>query len=860
MVTSTLARAHRRFIARYPGQLALALVGIAIGVAVVVAVDLANASARKGFALSVEALAGTATQRIVGADGALDQSVYVALRVDRGLRQSAPVVAGIATTEGGETLRVLGVDPLTDDAFRNLFAGLEASLADDDANPLLSDPRAVLLAERTARRLGLELNESFTVSGPGGRKEVRISGLLTGDPRRQAALDGVLIIDIAGAQALLDKLGKLTRIDLAIDDPEQLAELASWLPPNAVIEPAEAERQGLLEMTEAFHLNLAAMALLALLVGLFLVYNTAMFTVLQRRALFARMRLIGTSGRVLLRMTLSEILVLALVGTLLGLLLGVALGQGLVHLVTRTIDDLYFTTTVTAFLIDPWSLLKGAGLGLAGSLAAALPPAIEAARTEPAEALSTRGLERRAGHVSSWLAAAGLGLVAIGAGTMAWPSDSLLLAYIGMFAAVVGATLLVPSGVRLLTALWAAPLTGLGALAQLANREVARSLSRTGPAVAALAVAVATTISVGLMINSFRTAVVDWLDQTLQADLYLSSEVEGQQDLMRDLPEDLPERLGEIPGVTGVVEAQRVTVRAPQTDGPAVAHPLPREISVLVLGGTPTLRGFDLKAALGPAPLERWRRGEGLLISEPLSTRTGLAPGDTLVLRTAEGVTQFTVLGVFHEYGAGTGLISMTSTLYRAHWGEPQIDSIGIEAADGVDLEALRSRVQTELNALAGDERPPPVLTSTAEIRTLSLEIFDRTFAITDVLRLLSVIVAFVGIVSALMALQLERGRELAMLRVIGATPGQIRRVVLAQTALLGLFAGLLAIPLGVGMGWILVEVVNLRAFGWTMPFRLDGGLLLSAVVLAVIAALAGGVYPAQRTATAVLTKALRES
>ncbi len=370
---SLIARAGLRYWLRNPVQLVLALAGIALGVAVVVAVALANASALRGFEASTRALDGAANARIVAGPQGVNEAFYVRLRVDAGITRSAPVVEGYARVRG-QTLRLVGIDPFAQAVLAPGLLGGGAGIA-----ALMTSGNGVLMTPATARGLGLADTGAFTAQIDGRQRRLRLLGAPGGDA---AALRGVLITDIGTAQDLLGRVGRLSRIDLALT-AGQMARVRALLPQGARLEPVAAKLADAARVTRAFRLNLLAMSGLALLIGAYLIYNTLVFSVLRRRHLVSLLRAQGVTRGEVVRGILGEALVLALLGALLGLGLGVLLGRGLVHLVTRTINDLYFTLTVDHLFIGPWVLAEGFVLALLMVLVAAAPPAHEAAGLPP---------------------------------------------------------------------------------------------------------------------------------------------------------------------------------------------------------------------------------------------------------------------------------------------------------------------------------------------------------------------------------------------------------------------------------------------------------------------------------------------
>jgi putative ABC transport system permease protein len=257
------------------------------------------------------------------------------------------------------------------------------------------------------------------------------------------------------------------------------------------------------------------------------------------------------------------------------------------------------------------------------------------------------------------------------------------------------------------------------------------------------------------------------------------------------------------------------------------------------------------------SPAKTWPAfwsGDAVLVSEPYSSRTGVGAGSTVRLRTERGDRDFRVTGVFYDYASDQGVVLMSRTTYLRHWNDPSISGFALDLAPGADPD----RVVERLRATIGAERALAIQ-SNRSLKKISLEIFDRTFLITSVLRLLAGLVAFIGVLSSLMALQLERARELGVLRANGMTPGQVWQLVTSQTGLMGLAAGLLSLPVGLTLAAVMIYVINRRSFGWTIRMELNPEVLLQALLLALAAALLAGLYPAYKMARTSPALALRE-
>jgi putative ABC transport system permease protein len=859
-----LWRSALRNLPRHPWQVGLSLLGVALGVAVVVAVDLANASAGRALTLSTEAVVGRATHQITGGPRGLPDDLYRRLVLEAGVDAAAPVVEDWVTVVPPlPALHLLGVDPFAEAPFRGYLQADGGA----DLRAFLTRPGAAVLAGERARELALAPGDAFTVLAGGRRRRMELVGVLEpADDAAARALANLVLVDVATAQELLGRVGRLDRIDLRLPagaaGDALLTRVRRLLPPAAEVTPAAARAARTLAMTRAFRVNLAALSLLALLCGVFLIYNTITFSVVQRRTLLGTLRALGVTRREVFALVLGEALLVGAVGTAAGLAGGVVLGQGLVRLVTRTINDLYFVLEVRGLALPPWTLTKGAALGLAATLLAALAPAREATAAPPRAVLTRSFLESAARRALPRVTAAGLALLVAGAVLLALPAP-LAAGFVGLLAVVLGAALLAPAVTVLLMRVLRRPLAAaLGPLGRMAAGGVVATLSRTGVATAALVVAVAVAVGVGAMIGSFRSTVVRWLGAQLRADLYVAAA--GRPGTPLDPA--LAARAATLPGVARVDAIRRaevgsalgplrvVAVDLGQSRRARAAHLVHVGAELASAQPSRLARTFELREG---RPGEAWPRveaGEAVLVSEPLARRTGLGVGSRLRLRTAAGPRELPVAGVFYDYAYEEGVVVMTLDLYRRLWRDPLLSGFSLHLAPEADPAA----VERALRRAAGPDLPLAI-TPNRELRRRSLEIFDRTFRITGVLRLLAGLVAFIGVLSALMALALERQRELAVLRATGLTRGQVWQLVTAQTGLLGLAAGLLSLPLGLALAVVMVYVINRRSFGWTIHLDLAPGLFVEPLVLALAAALLAGLYPAWRMARTLPAEALRE-
>lgn len=837
---SLLWAASMRHLLRHPAQLLLALIGLSVGVATIIAVDIATASAGRAFQLSMQAVNGAATHDIVGGPAGIDERVYVRLRLAAGVPM-APVVAGYVTV-GDQTLQLVGVDPV---AGADLDPGNSANLTPaGDAAQWFTRPGAVILAADTARTLGLSVQGTFRIDVGGNTRPAVLIGTLP--PTRRGA-ETLMLTDIAQAQEWLGSLGRLTRIDLRLPGGAaglQLAmRLRALLPPGLQLEEAQGRARESLDMTAAFTTNLQAMSMLALMVSLLLIYGAISFAVVQRRRIIGILRALGATRSNVFTIVLAEASVLGMVGAGLGLMLGNAIGHGLVELVSRTINDLYFVVAVNETVLPPGSIAKALLAGVGTSLVGAWLPALEVAGSSPQLGLRRSVLEARAVSLSRKLLLAS-GVLAVASGVVAVSSGrSLFAGFAALFLLLLSAAALTPALLRTLARVGARVSGRASPIARMVFGDVAASLSRTGVAVAALGMALAAMIGVSIMVESFRESLRDWLTETMRADIYVSAPGPGA---------GRPER-----------QIQSELLKDLISDRDVVDYGLSRRVTLQLPGGSVSLDavrlandGYGNMALTSGDPRIVWpafNRGQ-VVVSEPLAYRLQLDAGQLLSLPTDSGPREFRIAGVYREYGNDRGTVLMNMAVYRRYWHDDGVTAAGFYVAAGKSVGTVIAHFHARAQGRQG-----LFIRSNAELRDFSMAIFERTFVITRVLYWLAAGVAAVGLVSALLAWELERAHEVAILRSLGLTPSAAGALIEGQTAFMGLVALLAAVPAGLLTAIVLIDVINRRAFGWRIDVHLSVAQFANALLLAMIAAAVAGLYPAWRVARASIAGEIRE-
>jgi putative ABC transport system permease protein len=839
---SVLSRASRNFLWRHPWQLALALLGIALGVAVVIAIELAMESALTAFDQTRKAFSGTATHRILAGNGGLDEKLYTRLRVEQGIQQLSPIVSGYVGLPNDDRFRLVGVDPFVEKSFRSAWQQQNSDT--DYFARLITEPGTALISEQTAARLNLKVDDEIMVATGNGEQRLKIIALLSPSHAiSEQALSGLIVTDIATAQETLGLFGRLGSIDALIDDEasETLAQIRRVLPSDALLLSAGEQSEAMREMTRAFSINLKALGLLSLMVGLFLIYNTMTFLVVQRRQLIGSLRAMGVTRRQVFQLIIGEAFWLAVAGTTIGVVLGMALAQGLLHLISGTIDAFYFRIDAAALRVTPVQLGKGILLGLGATLLAVLPPALEATRLPPMTVLVRSRLESGVRRLVRITGLAGGLLIPAGLALALLSGKSVMPGLLGIFLLLFGFALLTPVFTLLaMTLIERVFGRFLGILGRLPARMVSAEISRTGIAIAALMMAVSATVGMDLMIGSFRQTVQEWLQGTLRADLYVSLPGEKKSIAGAAGDRQLKARLAAHAGVQMLSSVLTTHI---------IADEALTKVSVFDLNAR-ARRGFTFKQAAPGGVWDRFEREQTVIVTEPYAYHHDVKVGQTIMMRTEQGKQPFEVLAVYADY-SDQGHLAMSRRNYQRYWPDLGYSGIGIYAQPGVDLKQLEDQLGQSLKA-------PRSIRSSQAIYKASMDLFEQTFTVTETLRWLSAIIAFVGVFSALMALQFERTRQLGVLRAIGITPIQLTALITGETGLMGLAAGLFAVPVGYIVAYVLIFVIYLRSFGWTMAFHVNVAIICQGLALAFGAALFAGVLPALKMARTRPVEALR--
>ncbi len=852
---------------QWPLRTLLTIVGVSLGVSASVAVRTANIDVLRSFEQAVLTVAGPTTLEVSGNETGLDEQILISLRAISGVTSASPVIFQTAVrmhgNQPGQAVQVLGLDLLDELHTR----GFDVDQPETE-NQLMSmvDPQAVFLGEALASEWQVSVDDHIDFLIGTGRLSCRVVGILRGQSDRSSSWERMALMDIAAAQIAFNMVGKVDRIDIVtainMSVEEVGAKIRTVLPPHMTVERPANRTSQVEQMVSAFRLNMTVLSWVGLLVGMFLIYNTMAFSVAQRRREIGIYRAIGMSQSRIAFLFLMEAGLYGLLGGIVGSAAGIGLAQELITLLSRTISDLYVPVGAGEIGLLGTSrfagiVIEGILIGCVVSMIGAIGPSLDASRTTTVRALAPGDYEASQQLRVGSLAVMGVALLVI-AGCLSWPGPIAgvpIWGYTATLCLLAGLACLAPicvTGWRRRGYVGREP--GVrGVMSGIAVEHASRNPGRNGVTVSAFMVGLAIMIGVLVMVRSFRHTVEVWVTDTVLADLVVAPSMwlRGTEigTVGRSLPASWLTTLASDPDVAAVDSYRHVRI---EVKGQRVAI-VSRDLRLHAQWSRYLVRSGDSSESLNRAA-----EIGGLLVSEVLANKLGVEEGSTLEVMTPSGARRFPIVAVFYDYSTDGGKLLMDRALYQSLWHDDLVTVFPVYLRDGTDLDGVRARMTTLLSVSANGGLPPLVI-SNVELRKEILEIFDRTFLLTYVLEAIAVVIAMLGIVNTLITSVLERRREFSTLRAIGGSSAQIRQLVLWEAAYLGTIGIVLGLIGGGVLSLLLIKVINRQSFGWTIQMIVPTGSLIQALLLAAVATLVAGYFPARWAARQPIVEGLRE-
>ena len=840
----------------------LTVFGVALGLAVVGSVHLSTERAIFSFSESLRVVEGNSDFHVTGNGFPLPEVWLEKFNWFWEFGYMTPRVEGTARTQEKKEIRIYGVDLVGDPLVRDYFALDKNHVVDDEISSrrlegrsfldLLSKEFQILVPEKLAQQEGLELGSSWSLTIGIQTWEFRVGAILSNKGIGGAFGGHLVLMDIATAQEVLKKLGQLDRIDFKLNglkDEGVFQRIQKQSDDNLFFYrkgdlAAQSKR-----MLSSFQVNLKILSYLALIVGAVLICNTVGLSSISRRSEIAILRTLGASRRVVCSLVLSESLFFGIVGAIGGVIIAPYLTSLAEIMVNRTVGEFYMGSTIgtnsTQIEFQVLVIIMLFGIGVA--LASGTKPAWSTTRVSPVEVL-------REGSWSLPPKTQMLGLCKAGASSFLLafllsfspPINGLpLLGYLSCILYILAFSLgslpamhLVLSAIR--KYVW--PILGLES--RLALCQLKLNISHVSLAVMSLMIAVALFVGVATMVGSFRSTVQSWINQTFVADLFVRSAGGSVSNWSGPLDSESISLIEDILGVDAVG-----TFRGTRVEWEGVP---------ITLAGAEfrVLRDFGkilfMENRTSEEIVEAARVKKRVIVSEPFSRRFSLSRGDQIELKTPVGIRLFEIEAVYYDYSNDRGVVVMDRGLFANLFSDQSANTLAIYVNSMMDTKEVVRKIRS---VLPGKDL---IIQPNSDLRNSALNVFDQTFRITQGVEIIALIVAALGVMSTLIGLVLERRGEFALLRFLGAFPAQLRQIILAEATLLGLVGCLFGIILGQILALILIYVINVQSFGWTIQYNLPFPLISGGILVIFFSTVLIGIYPALLTGRINALRALR--
>ncbi len=823
---------------RRPLRLALGVLSVALGVALFVSVEVAQHSARRAFEGAARRLAGKAELRVTRGRGiGIEAGALARIEEIPGVL-AAPVLemsTRMVDLENGPLL-VLGIDFVRDRRLRDFSA---AGGAQVDPVRMALDPSAAMVTRALSERHGLTIGSTLRVSTPHGLRSVRVAGLLEATGPATVFGGNLAVMGIGGAQRLFGREGFYDRIEVA---PAGAAEpLRAKLGPDYRVEPARAG-SSMLEDALSRVRALMAVSVIALLVGLFIVYLSVSIGVVERGRDIGTMRALGATRGQIAGLFLIEAAALGAAGSALGVAMGWALARLFIDYVARGINLLIFVVDVREAALSPAAAAAAAVAGTLTALAAALVPALGASRVAPVEALRPASMAIRSlsGYRRGF--ATGVALLALGIAGVLLPARALpawgTLAETALV--FLGLGLALPQVTVWLSRAFRAPLrTTFRIEGYLAADNVMKNPRRTALTVTVLGGALSMMVATASILSSLRRATDAWMDRSFPFDLSVQATDLSQSIYSSaSLPGDLVDRVARVEGARRAYAVKAALVEYGRSDIMLLAIDMASYFEAM------RARGLRLVGYSGtPDELAPLVRGEAVGVSGNFAALHGVRPGDEIELSTPAGARRFRVSHAIEDYSWPQGLVAIDLGAYRAIWKDPSVTYIDLTVAPGQTAEAVRARLAA---ALEGEFRA--FVYSTADIRRYAHGALDASFRLVDVQVVIAMIIGFLGIVNTVLISVMRRTREIGLLRAVGMTRAQVSRTIV-ESVFVAFVGGLVGVAGGLLGAAFPLSAHVLRITGYLVPFVVPWGTVVGAMAAALAIGFLSSLVPARRAA-----------
>ena len=839
-------------------QIFMAAAGICLGVTAIVSIGVVNRSVLFSFEDSFNRVTGKAKLQITGAQSGFPESLAEKVQDVPGVEYAVPVIEtdGMLVAGKERSIMILGVDVLVDTQVR------EYSLSGDSADvpdPLLflAKPDSILVTKTMADREGFVIDQKIQVQTVEGIKTLRIRGILNPEGPAKAMGGNLAIMDIYAAQMAFGKNGRIDRIDVSIRQGENLENvrkaISDTLPKGYMIDTPAGRTRQVEDMISRFQKGLDVVSYLAIFVGMYLIYNAVSISVVNRRREIGILRALGCRRKDILFLFLGETLIISTIASLLGVAFGLLLADSLVGTFGRVISETYMRTSVSGIHVTWLYPVLGFASGIIASLMAAFFPARSSSRISPVSAIRSVPYTEETFFTAKRLNIGGILCLMIASviftlykfiGDSPLTKSITLLIFAQLMVAI-GISLFTPSFLKRFVAMFNRYFSSsFGSAGRLAGLNLRKNLTRNAVAVAAVFFGIAVFVASVGCTYSIKKSVLKWLDSMTLGDIIVTSGHPGSSANAHTIPmpQQMSDELMRVPGVVSVDKLRRVFMNY---NGRRVLLSAASFDRFLEYDSSDTGQLVKNKNHFSPGK-------DNVVVSEPFAAMFKIKKGDTITLPTPSGPVKFSVTGIAVDYTSDSGVILMDINTYQRHWGDMLCNTFFLRVKPDANVNQVREEIQRTF----GIERKLYVLSS-LELKNEIRKILDDMFFFNYALNIITLAIACLGIIVALLASVLERTREIGTLRAIGMLRRQIYGVVVLESILMGVAGGILGSFAGIFAGWVSLEGFFTANYGSAARYYLPFDSIILALCLSAGLSALAGMIPAQKAARTNIVEAL---
>lgn len=803
---------------------ALSVLGVALGIGLYLGVNVATDRAVSSFSANISSLNPASTYEVLDSSG-LDFPDVVYQRVRGIAGESLPILTAHAFIPSAkETVTINGIYTVKTFLFSDRAERNTVPLKD-----FLQDLSGVVVTRPFAQKHQLKQGSVFNAYVYTKEYPLKVAGVID-DP---SVPSNEAFMDLGNFQEYFGKTGLLSRIDVKADEKEA-EEIGRALPSGVMIERKQVILQHRKGLIDAFQFNLRFVTFLAVLVGVFLLYNTIFISVVKRRKEIGILRGLGMGKMTVLSLFLGQGLLLGIAGSAVGILLGRFASSFSFGPVEKTVSQFFGSSAVPNSSLTTGDAAFAAGLGLAVSFIASLLPALEAARTRPNESLREGTFEQAGRSRERFSCCTGLSAVIAAAALVCVdyryvPFRFPWLSYGAIVLFILGATLCGPAYLGASLKALKQPLSRcFKAGAVIAVGDTSGSRRRFSFAVMSVAVSSALIVATVSSIYSFRTSFIDWINTYIAADLFIKPASCTSNFCFFALPDEVVRAVERLPGI-GSVNRYR-------------ALPLEFRGQRIVAGFGSAALSWKYRPGISPKEkelLERLTKYPEIIISDYLKVRFRLKQGDVVMIPTPKGNVAFTVDDTALSFSTLSGFLYTDRRWLKEYWGLNDATQLSVYVKKGVKPGEVIEAIEKELGSKYALD-----ITDNADLRRDALAVFDKSFALTYAIELIAIVISLIGVVNALLILVFERKREISVLRYLGASWQQVRKVMVLSAGIVGLAGICLGAVMGAAIGLVITRVINKISFGWEVGLSFPVPLLLALMALLFATTLLAGLVP----------------